>query len=226
MILNIKRLALVGLVALAVPVVLIGRSHASDHADTPDIAANPGTDITDVYVFPSPTTSGNVVFAMNVHPLIAAGQGTAVSFDPNVLYQFKIDRDGDGVEDEVIQAKFSGTGANQTVQIAGPVHPSSTGTTTHFESPHTTIGAINSTFSPRSGMKVFCGGREDPFFFDLEQFFTIFPDRATPITGTPIADPNTPKAGGWRAPGAAQDFLSTHNYNVLSIVIELPKKLL
>src|SRR5882724_9255755 len=98
------------LAALAAPIVMIGVGRASDHADTPDIAANPGTDITDVFAFPSPSDSTKVVFVMNVHPLIGPGMGGSVSFDPNVLYQFKIDTNGDGIEDKVIQAKFSGTG--------------------------------------------------------------------------------------------------------------------
>jgi len=70
-------------------------------------------------------------------------------------------------------------------------------------------------------LQVFAGAREDPFFFDLNQFFTILPDRATPITGTPIANPDQPQAATFRAPGAAQDFLV--GLNVLSIVVELPK---
>ncbi len=226
MILNIKRLTFIGLVALAVPIILVGRSHASDHADTPDIAANPGADITDVYVFPSPTNSENVVFAMNVHPLVGAGKGKTTRFDPNIIYQFKIDTDGDGVEDEVMQAKFFYAGLAQKVQISGPVHPSTTGTANNLEKPYSVTGEINKPFSPTPGMTVFAGGREDPFFFDLEQFFTIFPDRATPLNGIPVADPNTPKAGGWRAPGAAKDFLTVNKLNVLSIVIEVPKRLL
>ena len=86
-----------------------------------------------------------------------------------------------------------------------------------------TTGTMGTAFSPTAGMQVFAGVREDPFFFDLEQFFTILPDRATPINGKPIpvADANTPKATSWRAPGVAKDFLA--NYNLLSIVIELPK---
>jgi len=34
---------------------------------------------------------------------------------------------------------------------------------------------------------------------------------------------NPPMATTWRAPGAAVDFLSNGGFNVLSIVIELPK---
>ena len=70
-------------------------------------------------------------------------------------------------------------------------------------------------------MTVFAGPREDPFFLDLEQLFTIFPDRASSITGTVIANPNAPQATTWRAAGVAKDFLK--DLNVLAIVVELPK---
>lgn len=220
---SVKRFAFLGLAALAAPIALLGVGKASDHADTPDIAANPGTDITDVYVFPSETNRDNVVLVMNVHPLIAPGQGLATTFDPNVLYQFKIDQNGDGLEDAVIQAKFSGTGPNQTVAISGPIHPSTRGTRNRLEEPYDKSGKINTNFSPHRGMVAFAGAREDPFFFDLEQFFNIFPDRATPLSGIAVADPNTPKAPGFRAPGAAKDFLSVHQLNVLSIVVEVPR---
>ena len=228
---TIKIVAL-GAVALVAPVFLIARGHASDHADTPNIFANPGEDISDVYMFPSPTNSKDVVLVMNVHPLIPSGMSSTVSFDPNVLYQMKIDNTGDGVEDLVIQARFSGTGANQKVMISGPLRPSTTGSSNVAEKPWSVTGTINQTFSPAPGMKVFAGPREDPFFFDLDQFFTILPDRATPITGKQISDPDTPQATSWRpAPGPgvtnpAQDFLSVHKFNVLSIVIELPRSML
>lgn len=219
---NLKFLAL-GMAVLT-PIVLVGIGRASDHADTPEIASNPGTDISDVYLFPSPENPDNVVLVMNVRPLIAAGAGPSASFDPNVLYQFKIDNTGDGVEDKVIQAKFTGTGATQRVAISGPIRPSLTGRNSQQETPYTTTGQINTTFTPASGIKVFTGAREDPFFFDLEQFFTILPDRATPINGIPVSDPNVPKATSWRPAGTAVDFLSNGGFNVLSIVVELPKR--
>lgn len=218
-----KKFTALGLVALVIPAVLIGRGAASDHADTPELAQNPGTDISDVYLFPSPANAANVVLVMNVRPLIGPGQGPSTFFDPNVLYQFKIDNNGDGIEDKVIQAKFSGSGAQQKVFISGPRKPSLTGTTSRFEAPYATSGVINQPFSPIGGIQVFAGAREDPFFFDLEQFFNILPDRATPINGIPVSDPNTPKQTSWRAPGQAVDFLSNGGFNVLSIVIELPR---
>lgn len=232
MAINIRGAVLVGLLAIAAPAILIRRSHASDHADTPNIAANPGEDISDVFMFPSTSNSSNVVLVMNVHPLIGPGQGLNTYFDPNVLYQFKIDNTGDGVEDLVIQARFGTPGPNQTVTIIGPVKPSTTGSNNIVEKGSGKTGVYNTTFSPVPGMKVFCGPREDPFFFDLDQFFTIFPDRATPINGVAVNNPNVPQAGSWRpAPGPgvlnpAQDFLSVHQFNVLSIVVELPKSML
>ncbi len=232
MAINFRGAVLIGLMAIAAPAVLIYRSHASDHADTPNIAANPGEDISDVYMFPSTTNPNNIVLVMNVHPLIGPGQGPTTYFDPNVLYQMKIDNTGDAVEDLVIQARFGTPGPNQTVTIVGPVKPSTTGSTNVLEKGQTAIGSYNKTFTSNSGMKVFCGPREDPFFFDLDQFFTILPDRETPINGVAVSNPNAPQATSWRpAPGPgvtnpAQDFLSVHQFNVLSIVVELPKSML
>lgn len=216
----------IALAALMAPAALLTTSRASDHADTPDIAANPGTDITDVFAFPSPSNPDNVVLAMTVYPLIGPGQGPATSFDPNVLYQFKMDTNGDAVEDKVIQVKFGGTGAGQTVSVSGPLKPSTTGSFNRLEAANPITGTINTEFTPVAGMKVYAGAREDPFFFDLEQFFNILPDRATPLTGQSVPNPNTPQQTSWRAPGAAVDFLSNGGYNVLAIVVELPRSML
>ena len=74
-------------------------------------------------------------------------------------------------------------------------------------------------------MQVFAGPRQDPFYIDLEQFFRIIPDRK-PVTGPLSQLPDTATAGSFRATGAAVDILGGtggHPFNVLSIVIELPK---
>lgn len=218
-----------GLLALAllgasVPLLMTHKAQASDHADTPEVVANPGTDITEVYIFPSPENADNVVLIMNVNPLITPAQANTVSFDPTVLYQFKIDTNGDAIEDKVIQITFEGTGPSQVVKVAGPMAPAQTGAVNTKLPALNTTGVINQTFTLPGGLKVFAGVREDPFFFDLERFFEILPDRATPLTGTSVPNPNEPQATTWRAQGDAVDFFSNGGYNVLSIVIELPKR--
>ena len=212
------------------PGLLLVKARGSDHADTPAIAANPGVDLTDVFIFPSPADAAKVVLVMNVHPLIPSGV-TSTTFDPSVLYQFKIANAGDPkhpVENLVIQAKFTGTGTNQTVQIAGPVKPSMTGTKSVFERPDAASGQINTVFTTGSGIKVFAGTREDPFFFDLEQFFNILPDRGTPLPPpvgrNPPANPNMPQSTTFNPPGVATDTLK--GYNLLTIVLEMPRTML
>lgn len=219
---------LLGTGALAIAALSFGTVRyaiGSDHADTVETAqTRPGTDLTDLHIFPA-TDPNKIVFSMSVRPLIPAGTSpTAVSFDQDVLYQFKIDNTGDFVEDLVIQARFTGTGANQKVFISGPVKPSRVGTTTQFQTPYTTTGSLNKIFSPTAEMRVFAGLRSDPFFIDLDQLFTILPDRKDPLLprpATPPGEANVPKATSWRPPGQARDFLA--NFNVLGLVVELPK---
>ncbi len=212
--------ALLAAGGVLIPALMIGRALSSDHADTPQVVANPGTDLTDVFIFPSPSNPANVVLVMTVNPLIPQGQAAGVFFDPTVLYQFKIDNTGDAVEDLVIQAKFGPQAANQIMSISGPTAPLVTGTSSRLL-PNAASGNINQAFSPSPGVQVFAGARSDPFFFDLERFFMILPDRATPITGQPDPTPNTPKATSWRPPGQAKDFLA--GFNLLAIVVEVPK---
>jgi Domain of unknown function (DUF4331) len=207
------------------------RITASDHADTAENFNRIGADMTDVFVFPSPLNDNNVVVVMDVHGLIPAGQGGSVWFDPQVLYQMKFDTTGDFVEDLVIQTRFVGTGPNQKVVVSGPAEPIMKGTTTVFGRPYPKIGTINNTFSPVTGMQVFAGVRSEPFFFDLNRFYAILPDRMTPLTGEQIntPSPNAPKVNGFRGfpkgsgfdSAPAVDYLA--NLNVLSIVVELPR---
>jgi len=180
---------------IAIGVLVLFQVRASDHGDTMPVVENPATDLTDLYVFPSPENPNNVVLAMDVYGLVNPDQADDVSFAPNVLYEFNIDTNGDAVEDQVIQARFEDTGPNQRVQIAGPVEPEMTGSRSVFADPHGTTGTINEPFAPTSGMRVFAGTRSDPFFFDINQFCTILPDRCVPFTNQePVENPNAPQA--------------------------------
>ncbi len=196
----------------------VGLALASDHQDTPDVELNPSMDMTDLYVFPS-TVPGRVVLVMNSWGVLTPAETPTTYFDPNILYQFKIDNNHDGIEDKVIQVSFKGAGANQTVEVRGPVAPPVVGAmdnTISTAAPAIT-GATRTTLGSASGVQVYAGPRDDPFFIDLEQFFRIIPDRK-PVTGALSQLPDTPTASAWRNPGI--DFLA--GFNVLSIVIELP----
>jgi len=148
------------------------------------------------------------------------------SFDDNLLYQFKIDNTGDAIEDKVIQVVFKGSGANQTVEVRGPIAPpvvGAMGNTLSSSSP-TVSGKVGQALGSATGMQVFAGPRQDPFFIDLEQFFRIIPDRK-PVTGPLSQLPDTPSASSFRPVGQAKDYIAGGTdgpFNVLSIVIELP----
>jgi Domain of unknown function (DUF4331) len=220
-----RRLVFVAAILAPVGIPLLNRSHASDHADTAEIFKRIGGDLTDVFIFPSPSNPENVVLVLDAHGLIPGGVPD-ISFDPRVLYQFKLDNDGDFVEDLVIQVKFGSPGPDQRVHVAGPYKPFTTGTTSIFANPHRVVGTINQPFDPVTGMQVFAGLRADPFFFDVGRFNAIFPDRGTPLTGKQVNFPsiraaNTPQLPGFLPPGEASDFLE--GLNCLSIIVELPR---
>jgi len=238
---NKRRAALMGVGAIAAAAVTVSNvrnARSSDHADTTQAVAKPGIDLTDLHIFPSPTTPSNVVLSMSVRPLIPAGQAAGVTtFDTDVLYQFKIDTnatDANKVENLVIQARFEGTGLNQKVFISGPIKPSGTTTTSVFEKAGaaTQTGVFNTPFTA-NGMKVFAGLRQDPFFVDLVQLGNILPDRVATLPSVfpgkrqPLGQENNVGTTSWRPDpanpqfGGPDDFLK--NFNLLGFVVEIPR---
>jgi len=192
---------------------------ASDHQDTTFLQSQlTSADLTDLFVFESPKDPSKVVLAMDFDPLIAKGE--VRSFDPSVLYQFKIDKTGDGIEDLVMQFRINGRGRYQTVSVYGPDRPYNVGTQSRIVALNKT-GPLNKSFKARKDINVFVGDRKDPFFFDLEQFFKIIPDRNYQVQPNP-GPPFTVLS--FRPAGQAQDTLAP--FNVHSIVVEMPRKLL
>ncbi|MBW3629739.1 MAG: DUF4331 domain-containing protein [Gemmatimonadetes bacterium] len=171
----------------------------SDHQQTAMTELNPKMDITDVYVFPG-RTDDRIVLAMTVGSPISRREfagvtgGQRANFDPNALYQFKIDNNQDGHADQVIQFSFDEltTGA-QTVDVMGPTAPRDNGlfgsgvrdlfvTTTptirRGATERNIEGNLAASGAAAAGqIQVFAGLRDDPFWVDLEQFFRIIPDR-------------------------------------------------
>ena len=219
-----RALAITAGVALLSATLAIARSSlASDHQDTPEVELSPRMDINDVYAFPG-SSADRIVLVMTTSSPITPAQSAAAAFDPNLLYQLKIDNTGDGVEDKVIQVTFSGTGTNQQVTIRGPVAPAQVGTMNSLVTSGSAVtGATNTNLGSASGVQVFAGIRDDPFFLDLEQFFRIVPDRK-PVSGPLSQLPDQPTASAFRPAGQAVDYL--RGINTLAIVMEMPSAML
>jgi hypothetical protein len=189
----------------------------------------PSADITDVYLFPSPTNANNIVAVMDVYPQIPKGKGPNTFFDQSVLYQMKFDNhlgNAGHIPVENIVIQFSvGLAANGTQQIFvyGPGTPNSTGTTNTLLA-QTGSGLINKSFSADGGaLTIFAGAREDPAFYDRSQLLKIIPNRnggSSAATCLPSGTNTCPQ--GFRNPGVD----SQANTNVLSFVVEMPKTVL
>ena len=183
--------------------------------------------MTDVYAFPG-SAPGRIVLVMNSRAFLTPGATAAdASFDPDLLYQFKVDHDGDAREDRVIQVTFTGSGAEQQVEVRGPVAPPVQGAMMNevADVSPALSGATNTPLGSSADLQVFAGPRDDPFFLDLEAAFCILPDRK-PVGG-PLAEPcaltPTPSAPLYfRNPGVNY----IQGFNVLSIVVELPSSTL
>ncbi|HUP00760.1 MAG TPA: DUF4331 family protein [Gemmatimonadota bacterium] len=184
---------------------------AADHRDSMALTNDQAADIADVYSFLSPANPSNIVLAMTVPGLIPPSESGSTFFDPNVLYQFKIDTNGDAVENLVIQVFATGSGASQTVHFRGPVQPPVTGATNQLADVDDAVTVRistgqDATTATGGGLTVFAGIRDDPFFFDLARFNEI-------VMGA---------AASFRDPGI-DTFAGT---NALAIVVELPASML
>jgi len=217
-----------GLAALAA-VGSAGLAIGSDHQDTPFVELNPKSDLTDVYAFPG-ASAGRIVLAMDTRAFLTPAEAqdpAQASFDHNLLYQFKIDNNGDAKEDKVIQVSFTGEAASQRVEVRGPMAPPVQGAMQNEIADVTPAvsGALNTTLGDPNGIQVFAGPRDDPFYIDLEAAFCILPDRRPvggTLSGSCALSPSPSAPFFFRNPGVNY----VNGFNVNSIVIELPSSML
>src|ERR1700690_4087175 len=80
---------------------------AASHREAPITALDHKADITDWFAFVSPEHPDRVILILNVDPFLEPSNGpNYFPFDPNVLYEMKINNDHDGLEDIVFQFRF------------------------------------------------------------------------------------------------------------------------
>lgn len=177
---------------------------AADHIDAPS-SMGTTADIADFFAFEPTEGSNNTVFVVdvqsNVLPELAYG-----TFDEDVLTEINIDTDGDLVEDLVIQA----IPRNGRMYFFGPVAPLETGLNSEvlIDSPLGDVAISNGTAiveTTDSGISLFAGPRQDPFYFDFFQFNAVAGGMAP---------------GGFKTAEEAEDTFD--GANTLSIVLEIP----
>src|ERR1700747_3574644 len=93
--------------ALALIVLVPASLFASSHREAPISALDHSADVTDWYAFVSYDHPDRVTMILNVDPLLEPANGpNYFPFDPNVLYEMKVDNNRDGVEDVTFQFRF------------------------------------------------------------------------------------------------------------------------
>ncbi|HSH55779.1 MAG TPA: DUF4331 domain-containing protein [Candidatus Limnocylindrales bacterium] len=125
--LNLKRLSLMaitGVMAVTLGAAGITQVFASSHREAPMIAGDPKADATDLYAFVSPDKPDTVTLIANYLPFQEpAGGPNFYQFGDDVLYEIKVDNNGDAVEDVTFQYRFKTTIKNPNTFLynTGPI---------------------------------------------------------------------------------------------------------
>ncbi|MEG3889864.1 DUF4331 domain-containing protein [Microcoleus sp. Z1_A1] len=216
----------VALIALLTPGIIVASDHDDGEVDIKGRAVN----LTDLYVYRekdqnSGAADGDLVFTMNSNPRSVARY--QYYFSTTALYQFHITQVSDvnstptGRSDIILRFAFSppNNRGMQAVAVTVVRNGSETVAKTTVNggliatTPLNSNAVVNTVPVGGSNLTIFAGLREDPFFFDVEQFFRV---RAAAL-GT---GPRT----AFKEPSQAIDF--TKGYNVNTIAVRVPKAFL
>ena len=235
--------ALVGLLAITLAG-LPGASQASSHREAPLISQDPTADSTDLYAFVSPDRPDTLTMIANYIPLQEPNGGPYFgNFDPNVLYEIKVDHDGDGEEDIAFQFRFRTVILNNNTFLynTGPVSSLNDGTlnfrqyysVTEVHHGVATLLADNVPVAPAN-----VGPRSMPDYGKLaaEAVRPIAGERAILVFAGPRDDPFFVDLGSIFDLGALRPLNSLHllpmdtgkgvdgvsGYNVHTIAIQVP----
>lgn len=194
---------------------------ASDHDDGEMDLKGRALNITDLYAFrerdQNPAAAdGDLVLIMNVNPRSLPRQ--QYYFSTNAAYELHVSRASSndatptGRNDVVLRFEFGAPSRDGSQRIKVTTMRDGAMSVADRPGVRTTplgVGPIINPVSVGGGiLQIFAGLREDPFFFDVEQYFKV---RAGALKIGP--------AVAFRSPG--YDF--TAGYNVLSIAVRIPR---
>jgi Domain of unknown function (DUF4331) len=178
----------------------------SHHLDSPLARQDVRLDITDLYVFRGET---GTVFAINCCHSIA-GDIPVPGYHPEGRYEFKIDRDGDAVEELTYRITFDkrSPDGNQHFVLrritgAEAADPHATGTIL-------AEGVTGKGITTASGIRIWAGRAGDPFWIEPDVLHAV---------GHAFQDGTIVDLSGWD-PTKAKNLFAGHT--VYSIVLEVP----
>jgi alkylation response protein AidB-like acyl-CoA dehydrogenase len=174
----------------------------SHHLDSPEARQDPRLNISDCYVFPG--TRG-VVMILDSNPLSSPG-----GFHPEGRYEFKIDTNGDAVEDLAFRLTFGpqepdGRQSLELSRLDGVMARDR-----DAEGEVLVRGHTEEVLDARGSVRVWAGAAGEPFYVDL---------RLATAVAQALADGSVLKLGDWEPAKAANSFAGT---NVRAIVLEVP----
>jgi hypothetical protein len=178
----------------------------SHHLDSPIARQDIRLDITDLYVFQG---EKGTVFAINLcHSIF--GPIPVPGYHPEGMYEFKVDLNGDAVEDLTYRFTFDERDAHgkqryvaRYIRAADAVNPDAPGTVV-------AQGATGETVTTPSGLRVWTGKAGDPFWIEPDVLHAV---------GHAFQDGTSVDLSGWDASHAKNLFAG---HTVYSIVLEVP----
>ena len=178
----------------------------SHHLDSPIARQDIRLDITDLYVFRGET---GTVFVIDLcHSIF--GPIPVPGYHPEGMYEFKVDLDGDAVEDLSYRFTFGERDAHgkqryvvRRIEAADAVNPDAPGTIV-------ARGTTGETVTTPAGLRVWADKAGDPFWIEPDVLHAV---------GHAFQDGKAVDLSGWD-PGRAKNLFAGHT--VYSIVLEVP----
>lgn len=178
----------------------------SHHLDSPIARQDVRLDITDLYLFRGET--GTVLVINVCHSL--GGDVPAPGFHPEGMYEFKIDLDGDAVEDLTYRVTFGDRTRDGLQGFTVHRTAGAQATDPFAEGALLVAGTTGEDTTGASGVRVWAGHAGDPFWIEPDVLHAV---------GHAVQDGTALDLSGWRAEHAANLFAG---HTVYSLVLELP----
>jgi len=178
----------------------------SHHLDSPIARQDIRLDITDLYLFRGEI---GTVFVINVCHSIA-GEIPAPGYHPEGMYEFKVDLNGDAVEELTYRLTFDPRdGAGKQRYVLQRIEGASA-TDPHAAGRVVAQGTTDEKVTTSSGLRVWAGRAGDPFWIEPDVLHAV---------GHALQDGTRLDLGDW-TPAQAKNLFVGHT--IYSIVLEVP----